>query len=315
MLCPRARRRQALICVHARLRAAVGGAVQSRAPARSSHGRSRGGVTVRCLVHTPARRSPIGSRSISARPKRRIRIASPVLTAGLILERPQSSLRKERCDVAGVIDDTQVDDVFHQWQWNPAQRVEPAPPHAIVESASFSGKLSLPWRPRRGCRTSCTPKVAGPPTTSPFVWSFNFSRSGERNAENVLEIRDAATADGDGGEAARRPRPSPRMPNRGGGATRASAQRRASHPSASRPQPGAGTPPASWRPTASAAASVRRAARRSSAATAAPDVRRPHVVEALAESAPTPDERRARLCTLAGLPELKEAVVGSRCTP
>jgi len=28
-----------------------------------------------------------------------------------------------------------------------------------------------------------------------FVGSFNFSRSGERNAENVLEIRDAAIAD------------------------------------------------------------------------------------------------------------------------
>jgi phosphatidylserine/phosphatidylglycerophosphate/cardiolipin synthase-like enzyme len=28
-----------------------------------------------------------------------------------------------------------------------------------------------------------------------FVGSFNFSRSGERNAENVLEIEDSATAD------------------------------------------------------------------------------------------------------------------------
>jgi phosphatidylserine/phosphatidylglycerophosphate/cardiolipin synthase-like enzyme len=28
-----------------------------------------------------------------------------------------------------------------------------------------------------------------------FVGSFNFSRSGERNAENVLELHDAATAD------------------------------------------------------------------------------------------------------------------------
>jgi phosphatidylserine/phosphatidylglycerophosphate/cardiolipin synthase-like enzyme len=28
-----------------------------------------------------------------------------------------------------------------------------------------------------------------------FVGSFNFSRSGERNAENVLEIQDAAIAD------------------------------------------------------------------------------------------------------------------------
>ena len=28
-----------------------------------------------------------------------------------------------------------------------------------------------------------------------FVGSFNFSRSGERNAENVLELHDPATAD------------------------------------------------------------------------------------------------------------------------
>jgi len=28
-----------------------------------------------------------------------------------------------------------------------------------------------------------------------FIGSFNLSRSGERNAENVLEIRDRATAD------------------------------------------------------------------------------------------------------------------------
>jgi phosphatidylserine/phosphatidylglycerophosphate/cardiolipin synthase-like enzyme len=28
-----------------------------------------------------------------------------------------------------------------------------------------------------------------------FVGSFNFSRSGERNAENVLEIRDESVAD------------------------------------------------------------------------------------------------------------------------
>ena len=28
-----------------------------------------------------------------------------------------------------------------------------------------------------------------------FVGSFNFSRSGERNAENVLEIRDGGVAD------------------------------------------------------------------------------------------------------------------------
>ena len=42
--------------------------------------------------------------------------------------------------------------------------------------------------------TSCTPRWSSP-TTSPSTGSFNLSRSGERNAEDVLEIHDAAIAD------------------------------------------------------------------------------------------------------------------------
>ena len=48
-----------------------------------------------------------------------------------------------------------------------------------------------------------------------FVGSFNFSRSGERNAENVLEIHDATVADG-----------SPRTSTRCAPATRAPPLRR-----------------------------------------------------------------------------------------
>ena len=58
---------------------------------------------------------------------------------------------------------------------------------------AFSGKPSTPWAPG-GVQDFMHAKVVVADDVS-FVGSFNFSRSGERNAENVVEIRDAATAD------------------------------------------------------------------------------------------------------------------------
>jgi phosphatidylserine/phosphatidylglycerophosphate/cardiolipin synthase-like enzyme len=153
-----------------------------------------GGATVRGWF-TPANGEALSHRVAKhlGRAKRRIRIASPVLTAGPILGTLAELVAEERCDVAGVIDDTQVDDVFHQWQLNPASAWKIPLLHAIVESAAFSGKPSLPWRPD-GVQNFMHAKVVVADDVA-FVGSFNFSRSGERNAENVLEIRDAATAD------------------------------------------------------------------------------------------------------------------------
>ena len=65
--------------------------------------------------------------------------------------------------------------------------------HTIVEKAGFSGKPSTPWS-RDGVQDFMHAKVVVCDDVS-FVGSFNFSRSGERNAENVVEIRDPATAD------------------------------------------------------------------------------------------------------------------------
>ena len=47
-----------------------------------------------------------------------MRIASPVLTSGPILATLVEVVNENRCDVAGVIDDTQVDQVFGQWKTN-----------------------------------------------------------------------------------------------------------------------------------------------------------------------------------------------------
>jgi phosphatidylserine/phosphatidylglycerophosphate/cardiolipin synthase-like enzyme len=125
--------------------------------------------------------------------KSRVRIASPVLTSGPILATLVEVVNERRCDVGGVVDDTQVDQVFHQWQTNGVSEWKVPLLQRIIEGAEFSGKVSIPWAPDSLHDFMHAKLVVADDTT--FVGSFNFSRSGEMNAENVLEIRDASIAD------------------------------------------------------------------------------------------------------------------------
>jgi phosphatidylserine/phosphatidylglycerophosphate/cardiolipin synthase-like enzyme len=122
----------------------------------------------------------------------RVRIASPVLTSGPILATLVEVVRERRCGVEGIVDDTQVDDVFHQWRTNGVSAWKIPLLQAVLTGARFSGKASTPWTPE-SVHDFMHAKVVVCDDTS-FVGSFNLSRSGERNAENVLEIRDAAVA-------------------------------------------------------------------------------------------------------------------------
>ncbi|CAN5187440.1 phospholipase D-like domain-containing protein [soil metagenome] len=125
--------------------------------------------------------------------RERVRIASPVLTSGPILATLVEVLNERRCDVRGIVDDTQVDQVFHQWRTNGVSEWKAPLLQRVLEGAEFSGKASIPWTPE-SLHDFMHAKVVVADATA-FVGSFNFSRSGERNAENVLEIRDAAVAD------------------------------------------------------------------------------------------------------------------------
>jgi phosphatidylserine/phosphatidylglycerophosphate/cardiolipin synthase-like enzyme len=123
--------------------------------------------------------------------RRRVRIASPVLTSGPILGTLNEVLAEGRVDVQGVCDATQVGEVFHQWEANGKSNWKaPLLQRAL---AVFHGKRSTPYRPgavhdyMHAKVTVCDDLV--------FCGSFNLSRSGELNAENVLEIKDAALAD------------------------------------------------------------------------------------------------------------------------
>jgi phosphatidylserine/phosphatidylglycerophosphate/cardiolipin synthase-like enzyme len=125
--------------------------------------------------------------------KRRVRIASPVISSGPILATLVEVVNERRCNVAGVVDDTQIDQVFQQWQTNGVSAWKIPLLRSVLTGAPFSGKTSTPWS-RESVHDYMHAKVVVADDTS-FVGSFNLSRAGERNAENVVEIRDSAIAD------------------------------------------------------------------------------------------------------------------------
>jgi len=125
--------------------------------------------------------------------RKRIRIASPVLTSGPILGTLVEVVSEGRCDIAGIVDDTQVDQVFHQWETNGVSAWKIPLLQTVLSGGQFSGKASTPWTPE-SVHDFMHAKVVVADGTA-FIGSFNLSRSGEQNAENVLEIRDAAVAD------------------------------------------------------------------------------------------------------------------------
>jgi len=122
---------------------------------------------------------------------RRVRIASPLLTAGPILGTLAEVVEEQRIDIAGVCDATQVEQVFRQWAGNPRSRWKgPLLERCLVV---FHGKRSTPYAPG-AVHDYMHAKVTVADDTV-FLGSFNLSRSGETNAESVLEIADATLAD------------------------------------------------------------------------------------------------------------------------
>jgi phosphatidylserine/phosphatidylglycerophosphate/cardiolipin synthase-like enzyme len=123
----------------------------------------------------------------------RVRIASPVLSSAPILATLAQVVGDGKVDVAGVVDQTQVLEVIHQWQMNGNAPWKEPLLRTVLGRALFSGKHSTPYSPD-SVHDFMHAKVTVADDIV-FVGSFNLSHSGERNAENVLEIADAAMAD------------------------------------------------------------------------------------------------------------------------
>lgn len=137
----------------------------------------------RSLVHQIA--SAIG------RAQRRVRVASPVITSGPILGTLGDVADEKRVDLGVMIDATQVHEVLGQWEH--ARTWKRAMLERIARDARTRGKRSTPWGPAT-VHDFMHAKVTVADDTV-FLGSYNLSRSGESNAEDVLEIADAALAE------------------------------------------------------------------------------------------------------------------------
>jgi phosphatidylserine/phosphatidylglycerophosphate/cardiolipin synthase-like enzyme len=125
--------------------------------------------------------------------EQRVRVATPVISSGPILGTLAEVAADGRVDLAGVVDATQIAEVLAQWRRNGNNTWKEPSLRFLLRRAGFSGKRSTPYAPgavhdyMHAKVTVCDDTV--------FIGSFNLSHSGETNAENVVEIEDAALAD------------------------------------------------------------------------------------------------------------------------
>jgi len=143
---------------------------------------------------TPGHGEDLSARiaKIIRRARKRVRICSPVITTGPVLGMLAQVIADGGVDVAGCVDATQVREVIQQWRANLNVSWK-LPLLQQVMAGPFTGKVSTPYGD--GTVHDFMHAKICVCDDSVFVGSFNLSRSGERNAENVLEIQDAAVAD------------------------------------------------------------------------------------------------------------------------
>jgi phosphatidylserine/phosphatidylglycerophosphate/cardiolipin synthase-like enzyme len=127
------------------------------------------------------------------RAKRRVRICSPVITAAPVLATLAQAIADGKLDVAGAVDQTQIEEVRDQWGPTGVSSWKLPLLQEVIGSGRFAGKRSTPWGPGTvhdymHAKVTVADDVV-------FLGSFNLSHSGEQNAENVLEIHDPALAE------------------------------------------------------------------------------------------------------------------------
>jgi len=126
------------------------------------------------------------------RARRRVRICSPVITTGPVLGTLAQVIADGDIDIAGCVDATEIREVVQQWRANQNASWK-LPLLQAVMAGPFTGKESTPYG-AGSVHDYMHAKVTVCDDTI-FVGSFNLSRSGEKNAENVLEVENPALAD------------------------------------------------------------------------------------------------------------------------
>lgn len=127
------------------------------------------------------------------RARRRVRIASPVLTSAPVLAALADVLDEGRISATGVVDVTQSEGALRQWRADERVRWKAPVLEAVLGGLEFHGKRSNPYEP--GVPHDFMHAKVAVIDDTVFTGSYNLSRSGEENAENVLEIEDRGLAD------------------------------------------------------------------------------------------------------------------------
>jgi phosphatidylserine/phosphatidylglycerophosphate/cardiolipin synthase-like enzyme len=125
--------------------------------------------------------------------RRRVRIASPVISSGPILGTLAQVASDGKVDLAGVVDATQIAEVLAQWHANGNADWKGPLLRTTLTRAPFSGKVTTPYAP--GSVHDYMHAKVTVADDSVFVGSFNLSHSGELNAENVLELENPQLAE------------------------------------------------------------------------------------------------------------------------
>ena len=129
--------------------------------------------------------------------EQRVRIASPLITSGPILGTLADVVADGAVDLAGVVDNTQVNQVLAQWAANPIKTWKAPTLGTVLSAASFSGKRSTPYAPG-AVHDYMHAKVTVCDDTA-FVGSFNLSHSRRVERRRRARVRGRRT----GGHACR----------------------------------------------------------------------------------------------------------------
>ena len=133
----------------------------------------------------------VASRLAGAR--RRIRICSPVVTSGPILATLTEVLDDGRCEVEVTVDGPQMKEALGQWEADGRAAWKAPLYEQVVASGGLAAKPSTPFQSPPPHNYMHAKVVVADDVV--FCGSFNLSRSGEKNAENVVELHDPELAE------------------------------------------------------------------------------------------------------------------------
>lgn len=125
--------------------------------------------------------------------QRRVRICSLLINSGTLIGALVDLLNAGRVTVDGIYDRTQMSDVFRQWQDVPQNHWKIPALQDVIARARLVGKNSTPYSPT-GRHDFMHNKILVVDDTV-ITGSYNFSRSAQFNAENILFIESTPLAE------------------------------------------------------------------------------------------------------------------------